>query len=108
MVRKLQAALRDDPEVRAAVTLAHDRAAAGARALLVWNGDWIQDPGEAGKGLAGVRQALAVEVAFAPRACQAERVRGLVLLTLADGPAAPKVALGRGSWTWADLVDRRR
>jgi len=35
-------------------------------------------------------------------------VRGLVLLTLADGPTAPKVALGRGLWTWADLVDRRR
>ena len=106
MVRRLQAALRRDREVQAAAGEAH-RAAAGRGALLVWNGDWIRSPGQSGKGLAGIRQAIALEVAFAPEACRAEPMRGLVLLTLADGPGAPRLALGAGAWRWSDLLQSR-
>lgn len=86
------------------------RALAGAgrgRALLVWNGDWVTSPGEAGKGLAGVRQAIAVEVAFAPAACRSETVRGYAVLALGDGPDAPRLALGPGVWRWRDLTGAR-
>jgi hypothetical protein len=106
MVRALQTALRDDAEVREAVTRAHHAAGQG-RALLVWDGDWRQTPGQSGKGLAGVRQAIALEVAFAPQACRREAMRGLVLITMSDAPGAARLALGTGSWRWSDLLGGR-
>lgn len=102
MIRRLQEALRADPEVRAAVAEAH-RAEGRGRALLVWDGDWIQTPGQAGKGLAGVRQAIALEVAFAPEACRRQPMRGLVLITF---PGGPRVVFGKGSWRWSELLGR--
>lgn len=107
MIRRLQDALRDDPDIQAAVGQAHRTLNADSRALLVWNGDWIQNPGQEGKGLAGVRQAIAAEVAFAPRACRTQGVRGFVVIALADGPGAPKVALGTAAWRWSDLTGAR-
>ncbi|MFC7377102.1 hypothetical protein [Brevundimonas sp. GCM10030266] len=106
LVREIQNALREDGEVREAVMAAH-RAAGSNRALLVWDGDWRQTPGQSGKGLAGVRQAIALEVAFAPQACRREAMRGMVLFTLSDGPGAARVALGAGSWRWSDLLGGR-
>lgn len=106
LVREIQNALREDGDVRDAVNAAH-RAAGSNRALLVWDGDWRQTPGQAGKGLAGVRQAIALEVAFAPQACRREVMRGMVLITLSDAPGAARVALGTGSWRWSDLLRGR-
>lgn len=104
MVRRLQNALRDAPGVRSALTEAYRTSGANGRAILVWDGDWVLSPGQEGKGLAGVRQAVAVTVGFTPRACKAEVVRGYVLLTLGDGPGAPRLALGTGQWRWGDLL----
>ncbi len=103
MVRRLQDALRDDPDIRAAVSAAQQQVGPG-RALLLWNGSWVRSPGQSGNGLAGVRQAIAVEVAFAPEPCRARPMRGLVLLTFADGA---RVALGGGQWRWGDLLQGR-
>lgn len=105
MVARLQRALRDDEDIRAAIA-AVPNSASGA--VLVWNGDWIQSPGQAGRGLATVRQAIAVEVAFAPPICRVGTVSGLALISLGDGTGAPKLVLGKGSWRWSDLVSTRR
>ena len=107
MVRRLQAALRADPDIRAAVAGARTAPGEGRRTLVIWNGDWVQNPGQAGKGLAGVRQAIALEVAFAPRECRAQAMRGYAVIALADGPGAPRLALGRGAWRWTDLLGGR-
>lgn len=107
MVARLQAALRDDPEVTSAIAEAHRSLAAG-RTPLLWNGDWIRSQGQEGEGLAGVRQAIAVEVAFAPAACKNQRVNGVVLIRFTDAAGGPKVALGRGSWRWTDLLGAGR
>lgn len=101
MVRRLQDALSDNARIRASVLTAHRALSANGRALLVWDGDWLQSRGEAGKGLAGLRQAIAVEIAFAPRACKDQPMRGLALIVLPEGP---RIALGRGSWRWRDLT----
>ena len=106
MVGWLQDALRDDPEVRAAVARAQSAVGPG-KALLVWNGDWIRNPGEAGEGLAGVRQAIAMEVAFAPHACRAQPMRGLVLIAFSDVSGGPRLVLGKGSWRWGDMLRGR-
>lgn len=102
MIGRLQAALRADPEVRAAVSAAHHAEGRG-RALLVWDGDWVQTPGQAGKGLAGLRQAIALEVAFAPEACRRQPMRGLVLITFAGGE---RVVFGTASWRWSGMLGR--
>lgn len=103
MVRALQNALRKDRLVQAAVAEAHK-----GKAMLVWNGDWVKSRGQEGKGLAAVRQAITWEIAFSPEACRTEPVRGLVLISLNDGPGAARLALGGGQWRWSDMVDRRR
>jgi hypothetical protein len=104
MVRRMQQALRKDPMVRDAVAQA--RRNGKTNALLVWKGDWVQSQGEEGKGLAAVRQAMMWEVAFAPAACRAQPVRGMVLITLAENSGAGRVAFGDGSWRWSDLLAR--
>ncbi|HEV7229236.1 hypothetical protein [Brevundimonas sp.] len=104
MIGRLERALRDDLELRRAVATTLTARGAAGQAVLVWDGDWLQSPGQAGKGLAGLRQAVAVEVGFAPRACKDETVRGLAVVSL-DGTAnGPKVALGTGAWRWRDLL----
>lgn len=102
MAARLQARLREDDDIRR--TVAEAQRSVEGRALLVWDGDWRQNPGQAGKGLAGVRQAIALEIAFAPTACRTQAMRGLVLVTLSDGPGGARVALGTGRWRWSDLL----
>ena len=107
MVRRLQDALRRDPRVVQAVEQAHRAAGGRGAAIMVWNGDWVRSGEEEGKGLASVRQAIAVDVAFAPEACRVALVRGLVLISLNDSPGAAKLALGAGRWRWSDLLFAR-
>lgn len=104
MVRRLQTALRRNPRVREALAAAHGDAAASGKAVLVWNGKWLQSPGQVGRGLAGVREAIIMEVGFAPAACRATPMRGLVVVSLGDGPGAPRLALGDASWKWSDML----
>lgn len=107
MIQRVQDALRGNPGVVAAARRAHAQLPSDRRALLVWDGDWVLNPGEAGRGLAGLRQAIAVEIAFAPADCRRQAERGLVVVALADGPGAPRLALGTGTWRWSDLTGVR-
>lgn len=104
MVARLERALAADADIRAAVAASFAGRGGASDAVLVWDGDWLQSPGQAGKGLAGVRQAIAVEVAFAPRACRDQVVRGAVVLAAAPDPDAPRLALRAGVWRWRDLL----
>jgi hypothetical protein len=103
MLQWLQGKLRKDRRVQAAMADAHR-----GRAIRVWNGQWVRHPGQDGNGLAAVREAIMWEVAFAPEACRAERVRGLVSLSLNDGPGSARVVMGSGDWRWSDVVSRSR
>lgn len=107
MVQWLETELRKAPRVRAAVAEAHRVAGVDSRAVMVWNGDWIRGPGQEGKGYAGVREALAMEIAFAPAACRADPMRGLVLISLGDGPGAVGLAFGTTEWRWSDMLIAR-
>lgn len=101
MAGRVQSALRKDPLVRAAV------AGSAGKATLVWNGDWVQSRGEDGKGLAAVREAIMWEIAFAPRACRAQPMRGLVLISLNEVAGSARLAVGAGEWRWSDLLSPR-
>jgi hypothetical protein len=99
MARRVQAALRKDPIVRSTV------AQAGVtKAILVWNGDWVQSRGEDGKGLSAVREAIAWEVGFSPKACQSQPVSGLIVFSLDPRPGSVRLALGTTAWRWSDLL----
>ena len=107
MVRMLQTALRKSPGVAAAVVAAH-QSMGGARPITMWNGEWIRTNGEDGAGLAGVREAMMIGIAFAPEPCRSEPVRGPVLISLNDSPGGARLALGSGEWRWTDLLTPRR
>lgn len=99
MPRRLQAALRNDHHVRAAMSAAHR-----GKPVMVWNGDWVRRAGQEGNGLAAVREAMMWEIGFAPEACRAQRVQGLVLLSMDDAPGSARIVLGAGDWRWSDLL----
>jgi hypothetical protein len=101
MARAVQQVLRREPRVRSAVAEA-DRL---GKSSMLWNGDWVRTGGQEGKGLAVVRQAIIWEVGFAPEACRNARMRGMVLLSLADG--STRFAIGAGEWRWSDLLGLR-
>jgi len=99
MPRRLQAALRKDRQVQAAVAEAHR-----GKAIRVWNGDWVRHGAQEGAGLAAVREAIMWEVGFAPEACRTERVHGLVMISLNDAPGSARLVVGSGQWRWSDLL----
>jgi hypothetical protein len=97
----VQQALRRDPLVRKAVEEANRL----GKAIMLWNGDWVQAGDQDGKGLSAVREAVMWEVAFAPEGCRNQRMHGLVLLSLADGDT--RFAIGSDDWLWSDLLGVR-
>ena len=101
LARAVQQALREDSLVHRAVEGA-DRL---GKATMLWNGDWVRSGSQDGKGLSAVRQAIMWKVAFAPEACRNEPMRGLLLLSLADG--GTRFAIGSGDWRWSDLLGVR-
>jgi hypothetical protein len=106
MARRLQAALRKDARVQAAVAEARGQGAP-SKALFVWNGEWIRSSGQEGNGLAAVREAMMWEIGFAPEACRAEPVHGLVAFSLNDSPGGARLVVGSGVWRWSDLLRPR-
>lgn len=99
MARWLQNALQKDARVRAAVAQAQS-----GKAIRMWNGAWVRHPGQDGAGLAAVREVMTWEIAFAPKACRVQPVRGLVLFNVGEGPGAARIVVGQGEWKWADLL----
>ena len=104
MARRLQSALRRDGLVKAALAA---RAPSGSGAILVWDGGWVANPGEDGKGLAAVREAIVWEVAFSPPACREGRVHGPVLFSVSEMQGQTRIAIGARDWRWGDLVSSR-
>jgi hypothetical protein len=100
MARRIETALRKDNLVQAAVA----EASGSSKAIMVWNGDWVQSHSEDGKGLAAVREAIVWEIAFAPAACRAQAMHGLMLLSLRDSSGSARLAVGHGEWRWSDLL----
>jgi hypothetical protein len=103
MAELLQSALRRDAHVQSAIAASGQ----GSQAMFVWNGDWVRSSGQDGKGLAALREAILWEVGFAPEACRKTPMHGLVMISLHDGPGAPRIVLGQGAWRWQDILGVR-
>jgi len=98
MAKRVQDALRRDPLVQAAI------APLGGKALMIWDGDWVWLPGEDGRGLTAVRQAMMWEIAFSPSECRGQTMHGLVVLSPTEARGSARLALGEGVWRWSDLL----
>lgn len=107
MVAYLQTELRKSASVKRAFATAL-AASPDRKAVRVWNGDWVRSHEQEGAGLAVVREAILMEVAFAPAACRSQAMRGLVLISLHDSPGSLRLALGTSQWRWSDLLTPRR
>lgn len=107
MTRRLQSALRKDARVQAAVADALASSRSGGKAIVVWNGDWVRHGDQEGQGMAAVREAILWEVGFAPKACRAEPMHGLVLISLNDTPGSARLVVGSDQWRWSDILFRR-
>jgi len=94
MASRVQAALRKDPLAQSAV------ARFAGKAVRLWDGDWVWIPGDDGRGVAAVRQAVMWEIAFAPAACKTQHMHGLVLISANSA----RLAVGDGDWRWSDLL----
>ena len=105
MLAWLQSQLRKDRRVQAAMRQAHS-----GRPVVVWHGgEWIRHGAQEGEGLASVREVVMWEIAFAPEECRRQPVRGLVLISLNDGPGAPRMVMGADrSWRWSDMLHSSR
>jgi hypothetical protein len=101
MAGRLQDVLRKDPLVHVAV------ARFAGKSMMVWNGDWLWFQGDTGKGLTAVRQAMAWEIAYAPAACRAKPMHGLVVFSLNEGRGSVRLAVGQNDWRWSDLLTTR-
>lgn len=106
MAGRLQALVRRDARVQSTVRAAQAQMQSGRRAIVIWDGDWVHALNQDGRGLAGVRQAIAVEVAFAPRECRMEQVNGTVVVSLGDDAGSPRLAFVAPSWRWGELALR--
>ena len=102
MARWLEGKLRKDRTVQAALA-----GTDSGKAIRVWNGSWVRHGEQEGAGLAAVRESIMWHVAFAPEACRAEPVRGLVAISMRDGPGSPRVVMGASTWRWSDLLHSR-
>ena len=101
MAGRLQAVLRRDPLVQAAV------ARIAGKSYRVWDGSWVWMQGDIGQGFTAVRQAMEWEIAYAPAACRAKPMHGLVVFSLNEGHGPVRLAVGSGDWRWNDLVTAR-
>jgi hypothetical protein len=101
MAGRVQAVLRKDRLVHSAV------AGYTGKAIMVWDGEWVWMRGDIGRGLTAVRQAIAFEVAFAPEACRATPMHGMVVFSLNGAQGPVRLAVGSGNWRWTDLLAPR-
>ena len=104
VARWLQAGLRKDPRVQAALVNGSLGPGSGSRNLMLWNGEWVRSAGEDGEGLAVIREAVMMEILSAPAACRHQPMHGLILISPTEGAGSARLAVGSDDWRWADLL----
>jgi len=104
-VGALEAAVQANTQIMAEFSRVPRSAKPVADTLMVWNGRWlpIAAPGFVSTSDALRRTITGIVRALAPD-CLAQPLRGPRLLLVSDQAGTTVVALGSGSWTWADLL----
>ncbi|WP_156320434.1 hypothetical protein [Brevundimonas sp. AAP58] len=82
-------------------------AASVARAIHLWDGDWITTGEERNQAiLTNVREVVLEAVSEASPICRDAKIDGPRFVVVADqARSAIVLVLGSGSWRWAELAD---
>ena len=101
----VQTALRSDPETHGAILLMPRSQGAGADAVVIWNGGWI-DPAATGglPALTTIRAAIRQVVAAAPAECRDQAIMGPRFMLIPEADTTIVVVFGDASWKWSDLL----
>lgn len=101
----LQARLAASLEIRARLALIPKRSLSVSDAILLWNGQWIDETSVGGAAVLGpIERAVGVAVAQSPISCRNAVVHGPRLVTLSDAGDTKVLAFGSGDWRWADAA----
>jgi hypothetical protein len=102
--QSLEAALRRNPRVLAAVIQARRPSSTFGNAIVIWNGDWVRSRDEDGKGLAAVREAISLQIVSESPKCLAQPMRGQILIAFGQAADDASLAIGGTAWRWSDLL----
>ena len=101
LTASIEAALRTNPEARAAIAAIPPSVRSLADAVTLWNTGWTV---AATPALDAVRRAVTDTIRAAPLPCRDAQVSGPRLLYVGDEAHTTILAFGSGRWSWADLL----
>ncbi len=105
ILENLKLDLQGSEAVKAALTLIPTKSLSVAKAIVLWDGRWIDASSVGGSSaLASIEQAVSQIVNAAPPNCQLEAVQGVRFITLGDSRDTTVLAFGSNDWTWADVL----
>ncbi|MGI4879747.1 MAG: hypothetical protein ACRYG4_19900 [Janthinobacterium lividum] len=96
----VQSALSSDDGVRRVLA----GIPAATSAVMLWDGRWHDDTLGGAAATNPVRQAIVARIAAAAPACRDATMTGPRLLVVASGNTSIALALGSGTWRWAELL----
>lgn len=77
-----------------------------ADAVMLWNGQWLNDAAMSAAGGA-LRRAVEKAVLAAPLDCRDAEVNGPQFVQVAEASRTVMIVIGSGSWRWSDLLKPR-
>jgi hypothetical protein len=102
----LQTALQSSPQVLAQLARMPRQIRSVANAIMVWDGHWSTIANTGSPPMADpLHQTIIGLVRSMSPACKAQPVVGPRLLYVTDPQGATIVAVGSGTWRWADLLE---
>ena len=105
ILETLKLSLQGSDAVRAALLQIPARSLSVAKAIVLWDGQWIDASSVGGSStLASFEQAVIQIVHQAPPNCQVEVLQGVRFITLGDARDTTVLAFGSNTWRWTDVV----
>jgi hypothetical protein len=105
ILETLKLGLQGSAAVKAALLLIPAQSLSVSKAIVLWDGHWIDSPSVGGSSnLAPIKEAVLQVVGQAPPICQVELLRGVRFITLGDARDTTVLAFGSNAWRWIDVL----
>lgn len=103
LAQDLATDLQTNPLAQMAVDSVPEQSLSVARALLLWDGHWV-NPDITDPGSMMLKAIILREIAAAKPECLAERNPGPQFLFVNQGARTVTIVIGSGQWSWAELA----
>ncbi len=100
----IQWTLQNDPSVFSALSAIPREGRSLANAIMLWDGDWVASDVMTAEVTDPIRAAIVIGVESAPVDCIDQPIQGPIFLPIQDDFGTTLVAVGSGTWQWADLL----